>query len=180
MPNQQPVITDAGGRRMFACSPIAVLAVIVREDERILLLAHPKRQGAWEVVNGALEAEETLLEGVLREIREEVGPAVRAHPLGTVHAFTFYYDEHVQYLLSVCYLLAYDGGEVQPGDDMRGSQARWWGLDELADESVRLIVPRDQKWLLQRAVELYRLWKDQSVDLQPSRDPLARTKYDYE
>src|SRR5262245_36029735 len=139
MPNQQPIIADASGRRMFACSPIAVLPIIVREDERILLLAHPKRHGAWEVVNGALEAEETLLEGVLRETREEVGPDVRVRPLGTVHAYTFYYDDRLQYLLSVCYLLAYEGGEIQPGDDMYGSQAHWWSLDELADDRVRLI-----------------------------------------
>ena len=180
MPNQQPLVADASGRRLFACSPVALLAIIVREDEHVLLLAHPKRHGQWEVVNGALEAKETLLEGLLREIREELGPSVHVRPLGTAHAFTFYYDDHVQYLVSLCYLLAYEGGTIQPGDDMLGSQVRWWSLDELGDDQVRLIVPRDQKWLLGRAVELYRLWKGQHRELQPERDPLARTKYDLE
>ena len=77
----------------------------------------------------------------------------------------------------MCYLLEYEGGEVRPGDDMRGSTFRWWSLDELADERVRLIVPRDQKWLVERAIGLYRLWRDQQVDLQPALDRSARTKY---
>jgi hypothetical protein len=33
MPNQQPQITDATGQRLFACSPPAVLALIVNEQE---------------------------------------------------------------------------------------------------------------------------------------------------
>jgi ADP-ribose pyrophosphatase YjhB (NUDIX family) len=177
MPNYQPLIPDATGRRMFACSAAGVLAFIVDAQERLLLLAHPRRKGEWEVVNGALDAEETILEGVLREIREEAGPAVRVRPLGTVHSYTFRYDDAVPYMLSIAYLVAYEGGPIEPGDDMCGSQYRWWGLDELNDDHVKLIVPRDQKWMAARAIELYRLWKDQSVDLQPANDPAARTKY---
>jgi hypothetical protein len=102
---------------------------------------------------------------------------VRVRPLGTVHAYTFRYDEVVQYMISIVYLLAYEGGPIEPGDDMRGSQYRWWRLNELLDDRVRLIVPRDQKWMAARAIELYRLWKDQSVELQPANEPGDRTKY---
>ena len=48
---------------------LSVLAFVVNEKEEILLLAHPKREGGWEVVNGALEAGETVLEGALRETK---------------------------------------------------------------------------------------------------------------
>jgi 8-oxo-dGTP pyrophosphatase MutT (NUDIX family) len=179
MPNQQPPIWDVSGRRAFAGSAAAVLAFIVDEQGRLLLLAHPRRKGEWEVVNGALEAGETLLQGLLREVHEEAGPGVIARPLGVVHAYTFWYDDNVQYMLTVGFVLAYEGGEVAPGDDMQGSQWRWWRLDELMDPAVRLIVPRDQKWMAQRAVELYRLWKPSGgeIDLQPPLDPQARTKY---
>jgi hypothetical protein len=60
MQTQQPFVTDAKGRRQFACAPIAVQGVLVNEAEQVLLLAHPKRQGTWEVVSGAWEAGETL------------------------------------------------------------------------------------------------------------------------
>lgn len=177
MPNQQPHLTTADGKRKFACSAVAVSVFIVNEEEEILLLAHPQRKGGWEVVNGALEAGETVLAGALRETGEEAGPDVRVRPLGTVHVSTFHIDQKVQYMINVSYLMAYEGGQVQPGDDMRGSQFRWWSLAELADDRVRIIVPPGQKWLLKRAVELYRLWKEQTVELQPKLKLITRNKY---
>ena len=167
MPNQQPVVTAVNGRR-FACSAVALLVFVVNEEEKLLLLSHPQRNGEWEVVNGALEAEETILEGALRETHEEAGQNVRVRPLGTIQASTFRYDDNVQYMISVCYLMAYEGGQVQPGDDMLGSQFRWLGIEELADEGVRIIVP-NQKWVIGRAIELYLLWKGQEVDLESDR-----------
>ena len=62
------------------------------------------------------------------------------------------------------------GGEIQPGDDMVGSEFRWWRLDELEDSSLKLHVTA-KPWMLKRAVELYHLWKDiQDVSLQPEID----------
>ncbi len=97
--------------------------------------------------------------------------------LGTLHASTFYFDQNVQHMISLCYLMAYEGGQVQPGDDMAGSRFRWWSLEELADESVKIIVPPDQKWLVRRAVELYGLWKGQDVELEPEPSLAARNKH---
>jgi hypothetical protein len=68
VPAPQPVVANVRGRR-FACSPAAVVALIVDDRERLLLLAPPRYGGAWGVVNGGLEAGETLLEGALREVR---------------------------------------------------------------------------------------------------------------
>lgn len=155
----QPTITTVDGKRRFACAPVAVLAIILNRQEEILLLSHPQREGAWEVVNGALEANETVLEAALRETREETGADVRVRPLGTVHVTAFHYDERVRYMLSIAYLLAYEGGEIQPGDDMAGSDYHWWALDKLLSPDVNLIVP-PEKWLVERAVGLYRLWSD--------------------
>ena len=165
--NQQPTIVTADGRREFACSPVAILVFIVNQREQVLLLAHPKRGGSWEVVNGALEAGETVLEGALRETCEEAGEEVRVQPLGTVHISSFHYDENVRYMLSVGYLMAYQGGAIHPGDDMADSRYKWWSLDDLAEEDVRLLIPPDGRWLLERAVELYRLWQTKEQDLQP-------------
>jgi len=167
MPGQQPYITTADGRRRFACSPVAILVFIVNEQKEVLLLAHPKRGGSWEVVNGALEVRETIIEGAIRETREEAGEQVRVRPLGTVHVSTFHYDENAQYMLSVGYLMAYEGGRVQPGDDMAGSRYKWWSLDDLTDEKAKVLVPPDGKWLIERAVELYCMWKGRGNELQP-------------
>ncbi|MEM7130943.1 MAG: NUDIX domain-containing protein [Chloroflexota bacterium] len=165
MPNQQPIITSENGRREFACSPAAVVAFIVNEQEQVLLSVHAKRN-RWEVVSGALEAEETILDGALREVTEELGPEIRVRPLGVLHASTWRYDDNAQFMISICYLMAYEGGEVQTGDDMKGGEYRWWELDELVDTELHIGIPRE-RWLFQRAIELYRIWKDQEVELQP-------------
>ena len=169
MPNQQPIITGVDGRR-FTGSAAALLVFVVNEEEKLLLLSHPKREGQWEVINGALEAEETILEGALRETREEAGSEVRVRPLGTVHASTFRYDDNVQYMISLYYLMAYEGGQIRPGDDMEGSEFRWCSVDEM-DENIQVIVPT-QKWVMRRAIDLYRLWKEQEIDLECERVPL--------
>lgn len=165
-PCQQPYITTADEKRRFACSPAAILVFIVNEQEEILLLAHPKRGGSWEVVNGALEAQETIVEGALRETREEIGEEVQVRPLGTVHIWTFHYDERVRYMISVGYLMAYDGGSVKPGDDMAGSRYRWWSIDELAEKNVKILIPPEGEWIIERAIECYRMWKGKKVVLQ--------------
>lgn len=171
MTELQPTIVAASGRR-FAASAAAVVAFVVDADERLLLFEHPtKRPGGVQAISGALEAGESVLAAVLREVREEAGPALRVRPLGTVHASTFHYDDNVPHMISICYLLVCEGGEVVAGDDMAGGTFRWWPLADLLRDDVRLLVPRDRKWLAVRAVELYRLWRDQRVPLEEGEFP---------
>jgi hypothetical protein len=75
MATSRPYVTSEGPRfRRFAAFPVAVQAILVNSDERFLLLFNPVGDQGWQVVSGALEAGETLLEGTLREVREELGP----------------------------------------------------------------------------------------------------------
>jgi ADP-ribose pyrophosphatase YjhB (NUDIX family) len=172
MSTPQPFLTNAQGTRRFACSAVAVQAIILKEDERLLLLSSPTRNrpGEWQIISGGLEAAETVLAGVLREVSEEAGPRMQVRPLGVVHAQTFHYDDQVPYMIGIYYLLAYEGGEVQPGDDMRDAHYRWWSLEELTAANIQFH-PSTHLWMLQRAVALYRCWKDQpAVPLQPALD----------
>ena len=172
-----PTITVSSGRRL-ACIPAAILAFIVNADERMLMLAHPNSGGRWEVINGALEHNETLLAGCLREIREEAGGQIQVRPLSLVHVYSFPYDEKTPQMLSMCYLFAYEGGEVIPGDDMANSQVRWVSAEEVARGEVDVIVPRSMPWLFERAVELYRLLKDRPpVVHQPLFESIPGRKY---
>lgn len=169
MPSQQPFILSAGpNRRRFATTAVAMQAILVNQAEQVLLLASPTRTQGWQAVSGALEAGETLLDGTLREVYEELGEDVQVRPLGMVHVETFHYDENVRYMLGTYYLFAYQGGEIRPGDDMAGSEVRWWSLGELDDEKPVLHVTA-KRWMLDRAVELYRLWRDGPEEpLQPA------------
>jgi ADP-ribose pyrophosphatase YjhB (NUDIX family) len=172
MSTPQLFLTTTQGTRRFACSAIAVQAIIVNADERVLLLSSPtkNRPDEWQVISGGLDAAETVLAGLLWEVREEVGPHLQVRPLGMVHAQTFHFDHHVPYMIGLYYLLAYEGGAVQPGDDMRDARYRWWSLEELSAPPVRLH-PSTQLWMLHCAVVLYRLWHDQPpVPLQLALD----------
>ncbi len=156
--SSQPLI-HGENERSFAAFAVAVQAIIVNDQEQILLLSSSRRgrDGIWQIISGGLEAEETVLEGTLREVREEAGPQVRVRPLGLVHAQTFSYDSRVPYMIGTYYLLAYEGGQVEPGDDMVGSRWRWWGLEDLNGVPTHAST---HPWMLHRAVDLYRLWRD--------------------
>jgi len=170
----QPVIVSKRGRP-FATSAIALQAIIINENEQFLLLSSPRRNGnnEWQTVSGGLEAGETVLAGILREVREEVG-GIQVRPFTVLHSQSFHYDDNVRFMVGINYLLCYEGGEVVPGDDMVGSYFRWWGVAELktavADGKATLH-KSTYLWQLRRAVQVYRLLKDEWVDtavLQPS------------
>jgi NADH pyrophosphatase NudC (nudix superfamily) len=149
-----------------------VQAIILDTDERLLLSSPMRnRAGEWQTVSGSLEAAETVLAGVLREVSEEIGPQVQVRPLGVVRTQTFHFDAQVPYMIGIYYLCVYEGGAIQPGDDMRDAHYRWWSLKELLAGPVRFH-PSTHLWMLQRAVALYRCWKDQpAVPLQPDLAP---------
>lgn len=150
----------ANSGRVFNASAVGLVAFIVREDERILMLAHPQRPTRWEPPNGAFDGGETILDGLLREIREEAGEHIQVRPLGALHSYTFRYDDSIPHMVSIVYLFAYEGGEVIPGDDMAGSQVLWMSADEALSGLYNIIVPSEQPWLFQRAVDVYHLLKD--------------------
>ena len=157
----QPELVARNGRR-FAGFAAAVLVFIVDPvTRRFLLLSSPPKRGrpGWEVVNGGLEAGETLEEGARREVAEEAGPAVSIALLGTVHAWTYRYDDAVPHMLSVGYVARYLGGEVVPGDDMAGATVRWASLDEVRSlGSEGGLIPEDV-WLFERALQVADLWE---------------------
>ena len=156
----QPVVLSERGRP-FATSAVALQAIIINADEKILLLSSLRRNGKneWQTVSGGLDAGETVLDGVLREVQEEVG-SIQVRPLTVLHSQTFHYDANVRYMIGIYYLLRYEGGEVVPGDDMADSQFCWWGLAELETAVANRTVtfhPSTHLWMMQRAVKLFRL-----------------------
>ena len=162
MTPSQPELVGANGRR-FAGFAAAVLVFIVDPStRRFLMLSSPAKRGraGWEIVNGGLEAGESVLEGVAREVAEEAGPDVRLDVLGTVHSWTYRYDDQVTHMLSLAFVASYLGGEVVPGDDMAGSSVWWASLDELRASSASSALIPEELWLFERALQCFDLWVD--------------------
>jgi class 3 adenylate cyclase/8-oxo-dGTP pyrophosphatase MutT (NUDIX family) len=161
--NQPNPTLEAIRGRVFPCFPVAVQAVIIDPDERILLLAH-KRKGIC-VISGGLEAHESVLHGALRETAEEAGFAVRVRPLGVSHASSFSYDDRIKYMLDVYFVMAYEGGRVVPSDDMEGADVLWLTLDEIVSKKLELTIPPsgpNALSILRRSVALWRVWRNTS------------------
>jgi 8-oxo-dGTP pyrophosphatase MutT (NUDIX family)/GNAT superfamily N-acetyltransferase len=155
----QPELVGANGRR-FAGFAAAVLVFIVDPaTRRVLLLRSPRRSRGWEIVNGGLEAGETLEEGALREVGEEAGPDVRVELLGVCHASTWHYDDEIPHMLSTFFVARYLGGDVVPGDDMAGSDVWWASVEEIAGvvASGERVVP-EEPGMFERAVDCFDRW----------------------
>lgn len=70
---------------------LAAYAVIVDEQERLLLTwwnGEGHGTPGWSLPGGGIEFEETLDEGLAREVYEEAGYLVRVGPPRAVHSFT--------------------------------------------------------------------------------------------
>lgn len=169
-------ITANSGRE-FSVFPVGLIALIIDQQDRFLMLRHPKH-GTYEPVNGGYNGGETLLEGLMREIREEVGEQVEVRPITTVHTYNFRYDDTVPYMISVIFLFEYVGGQVIPGDDMVDAEIKWMTVAEINSGQYRIPVPNQITWVYERAVKLSRLLKDEpAVQLQPPLESMLR-KYD--
>lgn len=163
-----PKISGNKGRQ-FDAHAAGLIALIIDKDERFLMLSAPDRDGKWEPVNGAYDGGETVLDGFLREIREEAGEDVRVRPISNVHTYNFRYDDVIPHMISITFLFEYLSGEVIPGDDMTGSAVKWMTLEEIISGTYPVIVPRsNEHWVYERAIKFYRLLKDEPpVELQP-------------
>jgi ADP-ribose pyrophosphatase YjhB (NUDIX family) len=113
------------GERQFPARPIvAVGAVVLAGDGegRAVVLARRGREphaGVWSLPGGAVEAGETLVEAVAREVREETGLVVR--PIDVVGVFDEIVrepDGRVRYhYVIVDYLCRATGGALRAADD---------------------------------------------------------------
>jgi 8-oxo-dGTP pyrophosphatase MutT (NUDIX family) len=164
----QPELVGENGRRFPGFAAAVLVFIIDPSSRRLLLLSSPTKRGrpGWEIVNGGMEADETLLEGLAREVAEEAGPDVRLRVLGCVHASTWRYDDAVTHMISTFFVASYLGGEIVPGDDMAGSDVRWVTQDEVASMIAAgdALIP-EEVWLFDRAFECFDRWVGSSVTL---------------
>lgn len=167
VPGVQPHLVAVNGRRFAGFAAAVLVFIIDPPTRRFLLFSSPskRRRPGWEIVSGGLESEETPLAGLTREVAEEVGPEVRLDVLGTVHVWSWRYDDSVTHMLSIAFVASYVDGQVVPGDDMLGSEVRWATLDEIQGlvASGSGLVPREL-WLFERALQCFDLWSSVDTD----------------
>jgi len=94
--------------------PVVVTAAIIRRDDLILIaqrLASSRLEaGKWEFPGGKLEAGETPVEGIVREIREELDLEIVVDRLFMVHPFTYERDGRASPIELWVFLARYASG----------------------------------------------------------------------
>jgi 8-oxo-dGTP diphosphatase len=112
-------------REFPSCPLVGVGAVVVHEDKVLIARrGNPPMQGVWTLPGGALELGETLVEGVVREIREETGLLVE--PVELIELFDRIHRQHdrIQFHYVIAdYLCRVTGGVLQAGSD--ADAVRW-------------------------------------------------------
>lgn len=153
MKQERQTITASCGR-VFATFPVAVLAFVMNRKEEFLLFRRPS-ESTWEVPSGALETGEAPIQGLTRELREELGDGFLHRVLGPVHATAFRFDDRVTNMLSLGFVVQHLGGDVTPGDDMSGAECLWIPLDGIRHRKD-ISVPNDLD-LFSQARDIFRV-----------------------
>lgn len=100
---------------------VAVGAFVFDAENRVLLVerSHPPGAGLWTVPGGKLEYNETLVQAVAREVREETGLVVE---VGTLACVVERIADNYHYVI-LDYLARVIGGTLDPSGDC--TNARW-------------------------------------------------------
>ena len=112
---------------------LAVSAAIIR-DGRVLVArrARGPALGVWTMPGGVVEAGETLLEALVREIQEET--AITIEPVALAgHREVMVRDDDKRvsrHFVILCFAARWVAGEPQLNDEL--AEARWLKLEELA------------------------------------------------
>jgi mutator protein MutT len=114
-------------QREFPTAPlVGVGAVIVDEDERVLLIKRGSEplKGHWSLPGGLLELGESLQHGVIREVREETGLQVEVLELVELLDRIHHSLDRIQYHYVIAdYLCRVVSGELRAASDAEA--VRW-------------------------------------------------------
>jgi 8-oxo-dGTP diphosphatase len=120
--------------RSYPARPIVGVGAVIVDRGNVLLVrrAHPPLQGEWSLPGGAVEVGETMIDALVREVREETSLIVDVGALvDVIERVQRDAQGQVEYHFIVAdFLCRVTGGSLVPASDAEA--ARWVPLDELA------------------------------------------------
>lgn len=139
------MIRVMSGRRLYPETPLVGVGVLIREDDKHLLIrrAAEPDAGLWSIPGGMVELGERAAEAAKREALEETGLDVEIKGVLSVVDKIVVDDERIKYhFVIVDYLAEVRGGMLKASSD--ASDARWVKASEfpryeLSPTLVRLL-----------------------------------------
>ena len=124
-------MTDA---RSYPDRPVLAVSAAILRDGHVLIVrrARPPAQSLYTLPGGAVEAGETLIEALVREMREEIGMAIEPIALaGYREAIVRDDDKRVaRHYVILAFAARWIAGEPVLGDEI--AEARWLRPSEIA------------------------------------------------
>ena len=124
-------------RKKIGHDPIfmpASACVIVKDNK--ILLQHRTDNGAWAIHGGAMEFGEDVIDGLERELKEELNIKPINPKLFNVYAgenlHIKYPNEDEVYVVGTVYIVEDFEGEIQPDHD-EVSEVKWFDFDDLPE-----------------------------------------------
>jgi 8-oxo-dGTP diphosphatase len=109
--------------------PFATDAILI-EDGKILLIKRSREpgEGKWAIPGGRIEDDETAIECMKREMKEETGIDIEI-----ISMVGLYSDPRrdPRKIIAASYLVKRTGGSLRAGDD--AGEAKWFDLDSLPE-----------------------------------------------
>jgi NADH pyrophosphatase NudC (nudix superfamily) len=144
---------DGEGKQCSSCglawyrnsSPTTGCAIVSDGKALITKRAKDPEKGLFDIPGGFLHAGEDVLEGLRREVREELGIEIDVTIADLVQMVPHPYGEGGDYVLAMGFNARHASGEPRPADDVE--EMRWVSLDELDElpfawEHDKLLVRR--------------------------------------
>jgi 8-oxo-dGTP diphosphatase len=126
--------------RAFPDRPVVGVGAVILDGTRVVLAkrGHPPLQGEWSLPGGAVELGETLIEALVREVKEEVGLDVEVGPMVEVLDRLHHNDEgRVEYHYVIVDYLCRPQGNCDLSSGSDADAAQWVSVDDLASYRVR-------------------------------------------
>lgn len=148
--------SDDGGGRCAHCgrswyrnpAPTVGCAIVDGGRALVTVRARPPEQGRIDVPGGFLEPGEHPLDGLRREVAEEICVDVEVSEADFVHAAPHRYGDEGDWVLALGFAARYAGGEIRCRDDV--ADARWVAAADLDD--LDFAWPHDRE-LVRRALD---------------------------
>jgi 8-oxo-dGTP diphosphatase len=129
-------------QREFPQAPLVGVGAVIVQEGRVLLVRRGSEplKGHWTLPGGMLEVGESLVEGVVREIREETGLGVEVIELIELLDRIHRDNGRVRYHYVIAdYLCRITGGELRAGSD--ADAVRWVERSEWNSHSALIVDP---------------------------------------
>jgi ADP-ribose pyrophosphatase YjhB (NUDIX family) len=96
---------------------VSVAAIIVNDDDQVLMTQR-RDNGNWEPPGGVLERDESIIDGLRREVREETGLEIEPERLTGV------YKNMPRGIVALVFRARVAGGQLRTTEET--TRAEWW------------------------------------------------------